>query len=115
MSEVIVILEREKFKELKGRDVVSLILQNLPKVEKTLEAEREEFLREKIGKLKERLERMNSEIEELREFYEKALRDKEFMMAERDRLRVENAELRKKLEGKRNRSFIRGEQDEAHN
>jgi len=50
-----IILPREKFKSLKGRDVKALIEENLPKVEETLRAEREEFLREKIGKLEEKL------------------------------------------------------------
>lgn len=102
MSKVVLILPKEKFKSLKGKDVKAIIEGNLPKVEDTLKAEHEEFLREKIGKLEEKLEKMRSEIDELREFYGKALRDREFMMVERNKLRKENEELRKKLEENRN-------------
>ena len=96
-----VILPRERFKALKGKDINALLRENLPKVEETLMAGREEFLREKIARLEEKLQKMEGEIGELREFYEKALRDKELMMVERDRLRKENAELRAKFEEKR--------------
>jgi len=44
---------------------------------------------------------MEERLDELREFYEKALMDKKFMMAERERLRKENEELRKKVEEKK--------------
>ncbi|WP_456366778.1 hypothetical protein [Thermococcus sp.] len=95
-----IFLPRESFKALKGRDINKLLRERLPKVERTLRAEREEFLREKIAGLEERLLKMG-ELQELREFYEKALRDRELMMAERDKLRKENAELREELEGKK--------------
>ncbi|WP_297487322.1 hypothetical protein [Thermococcus sp.] len=98
--EIEIVLPRESFKALKGKDLNALLRENLPKTEETLRAEREEFLREKIAGLEERLLEMRG-LQELREFYEKALKDKEFMMAERDRLRKENAELREKFEEKR--------------
>ncbi len=98
--EIEIVLPRESFKALKGKDLNALLRENLPKTEETLRAEREEFLREKIAGLEERLLEMRG-LQELREFYEKALNDKEFMMAERDRLRKENAELREKFEEKR--------------
>ena len=96
-----IVLPRESFKALKGRDINTLLKERLPKVEETLRAELEEVLREKITKLEEKLREMEGDVEELREFYGKALKDKEFMMAERERLRNENAELRAKVEEKR--------------
>ena len=101
VDEVEVKLPREKFKEIKRKDVNTALQENLPKVEETLRAERERFLRERIARLEEKLRGMEAEIEELKEFYEKALKDKKTMMAERDRLRKENAKLREKLEGKK--------------
>ncbi|ACS33693.1 Conserved hypothetical protein [Thermococcus gammatolerans EJ3] len=106
MSDVVIVLPREKFKSLKGKDIRALIERNLPKVEETLRAEREEFLREKIGKLEEKLREMEGQLNELREFYKKALRDKELMMAERDKLRKENEELRKRLDEKRSSGIV---------
>jgi len=101
MSDIVIVISREKFKYLERKDVVSFIRKNLSKAEKTLKAEKEDFLREKITKLEGKLKKISSEIEELREFYEKALWDKKLMMAERDKLRKENEELKKKLKGKR--------------
>nr|WP_297508889.1 hypothetical protein [Thermococcus sp.] len=101
MSEILIVLPKESFKALKGKDINALLRENLPKAEETLKAEREEFLRKKITKLEEKLHKMEAEIRELREFYERALRDKELMMAERDRLRKENAELKAELERKK--------------
>ena len=101
MSEIPIVLPKGKFKALKGQDVRELLRKNLPKAEETLKAEREEFLREKMAKLEEKLREMEGEVGELREFYEKALGDKELMMAERDRLRKENAELKAKVDEKR--------------
>jgi len=95
-----VTLSRGGFKALKGKDINALLRKRLPKAEGTLRAEREEFLREKIAGLEERLLRMKG-LQELREFYEKALKDRELMMAELDRLRKENAELRAELERKK--------------
>ncbi len=100
MSEILIVLPKESFKALKGKNISALLRENLPKTEETLRAEREEFLREKIAGLEERLLKMEG-LQELREFYEKALRDREFMIAERDRLRRENAELKEKFEEKR--------------
>ncbi|WP_297091333.1 hypothetical protein [Thermococcus sp.] len=101
MNKIRIVLPREKFKALRGKDIASLLHESLPRVEDTLKAEREEVLLERTAKLEEKLMEMEGEIEELREFYEKALRDKEFMMAERGRLRKENTALRAKVEEKR--------------
>ena len=101
MSEIVIVLPKERFKALKGKDINALLRENLLKVEGTLMAEREGALLEKMAKLEEKLREMEGDIEELREFYGKALKDKEFMMAERERLRNENAELRAKVEEKR--------------
>ena len=101
MSEIVIVLPKERFKALKGKDINALLRENLLKVEGTLMAEREGALLEKMAKLEEKLREMKGDIEELGEFYKKALRDKELMMAERDRLRKENAELRAKVEEKR--------------
>lgn len=84
MNEIRIVLPREKFKSLNGRDLEALIKEHLPKVEEMLKAEREEILGEKVKALEEKLPEMESELEELREFYEKALRDREFMVAERN-------------------------------
>ncbi|ASJ11024.1 hypothetical protein A3L12_06760 [Thermococcus sp. P6] len=97
----VVTLDRERFRALKGKNVEEILRDNLKRVEETLMAEREEELLERKGKLEEKLETMLKEVEELREFYRKALADKEFMMAERERLALENADLRKKVEAKR--------------
>jgi len=102
------ILPRDNFKALKGQDVDGIIRKNLPRVEETLKAKREEFLREKVEKLEEKLREMEGDIEELKEFYGKALKDRALMMAERDRLRRENAELRAKVEEKRKEENVHG-------
>ncbi|WP_010477449.1 hypothetical protein [Thermococcus zilligii] len=92
-----VFLSSERFKALKGKDISALLRENLPGAEETLKAEREELLRGKIAKLEEKLREMEGEIGELREFYQKALRDRELMIAEREELRKENAELGAKV------------------
>ncbi len=101
MNEILISLPKKKFKALKDRDINALIEENLPKVEDTLKTEREEFLREKVSKLEEKLHEMEAGIEELREFYEKALKDKDLMTAELERLRRENAELKARFEEER--------------
>lgn len=102
MSEIVVVLPKEKFKTLKGRDIEGFIRGNLLKAEETLKAEREEYLREKLRKLEEKLSEIEDQLDELREFYEKAKADKEKFLAVRNELRGgENEKLRKELEEKK--------------
>ena len=77
-----IILPKEKFKELKKLDetgIIKLIEENIEKAEETLKAERESFLNEKKAKLEEKLKEIEEQLEALEMFYEKALKDKEFM------------------------------------
>ncbi|NJF24983.1 hypothetical protein [Thermococcus sp. Bubb.Bath] len=99
-DEMTVVLSKEKFKALKGRDIEELIRDNLAKTEESLKADREEHLRKKLKRLEEKFSEMEGQLNELREFYEKAKKDKEKFMAVRGELREENERLRKELEEK---------------
>jgi len=101
MSEIRIVLEKERFRGLRGADINALLRERLPKVEETLQAELEEVLLKRLKKLEEKLDGIEEEIAELREFYEKALADKELLRAECDRLRAENEEFRRKVAEKR--------------
>ncbi|WP_297465784.1 hypothetical protein [Thermococcus sp.] len=101
MKEVLLVLPKDKLRALGGRDIKAMIKENLPKVEETLLAGREEVLLEKMARLEEKLREMEEEMEELGEFYEKALGDRAFLTAERDRIKEENARLRAEFEKNR--------------
>ena len=101
MEKIEIKIEREIYKALKNTDVIKLIGNNLLKVEKTLQADRELFLLEKKKKLEEKLEEIEGELEELKVFYQKAIEDKKLMLTFREKLREENEELKKELEEKK--------------
>ncbi|RLF89838.1 hypothetical protein DRN43_02950 [Thermococci archaeon] len=95
---------KKKFKELQklGKEgIVELIRENLPRVELTLKAEKEEFLIGQRKKLKEKIREMEEELKELERFYEMAVEDRETMMKLKEQLEMENAQLRRELEEKR--------------
>jgi PII-like signaling protein len=58
MSEILIVVPKEKFKALKGKDVNKLLKTSLSRVGETLKAEREELLRERMTKLEEKLREM---------------------------------------------------------
>ncbi len=100
-NELVLILPRDVVASIKGSDINELLEDRLPKVEESLKAERETFLKRKIEKLEEKLEQLEAELEDVREFYRKALKDREIMKTELQRIQMENAELKKKMEEKR--------------
>ncbi|CAB49874.1 hypothetical protein [Pyrococcus abyssi] len=102
MKEIIIVVPRKRFKELKNVNIAELIQRNLEKAEITLEAEYINYLLEKRARLLEKLSDMEGKIEELRSYYNKVLQDNLLMKSERERLNKENSTLRRELKSKVN-------------
>lgn len=91
-------VKNEEFKEIKKhRKEIEARFRDLKGLERTLKELRLRVLLEQRDKLEKRLNELEKEYRELKEFEERALADKEFLMAFRKKLGEENRELTKRL------------------